>query len=148
MNINHVTIVGRVTSDPQLKMTKTGQAVCTVGVATNRTWTDKEGIKQEEVEFHNVVFFGRQAEIAEQYLKKGNLVGIEGRLKTRQFTDRDGVERKATAIIAEQLHLGPATATAQAPAKKAAPAAKVEQDSLIDEDDEDTGRDFEHALEE
>lgn len=121
MNINHMTLVGRVTADPQLKSAPSGQAVLTLGVATNRTWNDKEGQKQEEVEFHNVVLFGRQAEVAAQYVRKGALIGIEGRLKTRAWTDKGGVEHKSTAIIAEQMHLGPMPAPIAKPQPKVEP---------------------------
>lgn len=106
MNYNKVIIVGRVTADPQLRTTPVGQSVTTLGVATNRTWTDKSGAKQEESEFHNVVIWGRQAEIAGQYLAKGATVLIEGRLQTRSWVDKQGISRKATEIMCEQLQLG------------------------------------------
>jgi single-strand DNA-binding protein len=138
-----MTLVGRVTADPLLRITPSGQPICTVGVATNRTWNDKQGQKQEEVEFHNVVLFGRQAEIANEYVRKGSLVGIEGRLKTRTWTDKGGVEHKSTGIIAEQLHLGPREGTqpAQAAASKPRPEPKPKaepQERIVplDEDEE------------
>ena len=106
MNLNKVIIVGRVTADPQLRNTPSGAAVCALGVATNRTWRDKAGAQQEEAEFHNVVLWGRQAEIAAQYLTKGATVLIEGRLRTRSWTDKQGASRKTTEIVAERLQLG------------------------------------------
>jgi single-strand DNA-binding protein len=107
MNLNKVFVLGRVTADPQLRTTGSGQSVATTGIATNRTWTDKDGKKQEDVEFHNIVFWGRQAEIASQFLTKGSLVLVEGRLATRSWTDKNGNERKATEIICEGMQLGP-----------------------------------------
>ena len=110
MNINKAIIVGRTTADPQLRTTPGGQPVTTFSVATNRQWKDKNGAKQEEVEFHNVVAWGKLAEIASQYLKKGAMVYIEGRLKTRSWVDKQNANHKTTEIICEQLQLGPRAA--------------------------------------
>lgn len=107
MDLNKVMILGRVTADPQLRTTPGGQSVTTIGVATNRTWTDKSNQKQEETEFHNVVLWGRQAEVASQYLTKGAMVLIEGRIKTRSWTDKNGQQRKTTEIMSERMQLGP-----------------------------------------
>ncbi|SRR5258708_717493 len=107
MNLNKVIIVGRVTANPELRTTPGGQSVTTLGVATNRTWTDKNGAKQEEVEFHNVVIWGRQAEVASQFLTKGAMVMIEGRLRTRSWTDKQGAQRRTTEIMSERMQLGP-----------------------------------------
>lgn len=107
MNLNKVLIVGRVTADPQLRTTPGGQSVTTLGVATNRTWVDKNNQKQEETEFHNVVIWGRQAEVATQFLTKGATVLIEGRLRTRSWTDKNGQQRKTTEIMSERMQLGP-----------------------------------------
>ncbi len=107
MDLNKVLLVGRVTADPQVRTTPGGSAVTTIGVATNRVWTDKNNQKQEETEFHNVVLWGRQAEIAGQYLTKGAMVLIEGRLQTRSWTDKNGGQRKTTEVVAERLQLGP-----------------------------------------
>ncbi|HVN26049.1 MAG TPA: single-stranded DNA-binding protein [Candidatus Paceibacterota bacterium] len=107
MDLNKVFLVGRVTADPQVRSTPGGQSVATIGVATNRTWTDKNNQRQEETEFHNVVLWGRQAEIAGQYLTKGAMVLIEGRLQTRSWTDKTGGQRKTTEIVADRLQLGP-----------------------------------------
>ena len=110
MDLNKVLLVGRVTADPQVRTTPGGQAVTTIGVATNRTWTDKQGQKQEQAEFHSVVLWGRTAEIAGQYLTKGAMVLIEGRLQTRSWTDKQGQQRKTTEIMAERMQLGPRAA--------------------------------------
>jgi single-strand DNA-binding protein len=107
MDLNKVFIVGRVTAQPELRKTPTGQSVTTFGVATNRVWTDKSGTRQEDVEFHNVVVWGRQAEIASQFLVKGAMVLVEGRLQTRSWQDKQGNTRKNTEIIAERFQLGP-----------------------------------------
>src|SRR3989344_4951640 len=107
MNLNKVLIVGRVTADPQVRQTTSGASVSSFSVATNRVWTDKAGAKQEETEFHNVVTWGRQAEIAGQFLTKGSLVLIEGRLQTRSWQDKQGGQRKTTEIICDRLQLGP-----------------------------------------
>lgn len=107
MNVNKVLLVGRLTADPQLKTTTTGQSVTTLSIATNRFWTDKSGQKKEDTEFHNVVVWGRQAEVAGKFLVKGSLAFIEGRLKTRTWQDNQGQNRKTTEIIAENIQLGP-----------------------------------------
>lgn len=107
MNLNKVFILGRLTVDPQLRSTASGQQVASFGVATNRVWNDKNGQKQEAVEFHNVVVWGRQAEVASKYLTKGSLVLIEGRLQTREWEGKDGQKRRTTEIISERLQLGP-----------------------------------------
>ncbi|TAK95505.1 single-stranded DNA-binding protein [Patescibacteria group bacterium] len=106
MNINKVIIVGRLTRDPELRTTPSGQTVASVSVATNRYWTDKSGQKQDKTEFHNIVLWGRLAEICGQYLIKGQEAYFEGRLETRKFTGKDGVERKVTDIVAENMQLG------------------------------------------
>ncbi|RME61358.1 single-stranded DNA-binding protein [Candidatus Parcubacteria bacterium] len=107
MNLNKVFLVGRVTADPELRTTPGGQSVTGFGVATNRVWTDKTGKRQEEAEFHNVVAWGRQAEIASQFLKKGSMVLVEGRLRTRTWQDKEGRNRRTTEVICERLQLGP-----------------------------------------
>ena len=104
MNLNRAMIIGNLTRDPELRMTPTGQNVAQLGVATNRAWVNKAtGQKQEEVEFHNVVAWGKLAEICGQYLTKGRKVYVEGRLKTRDWVGQDGVKRNRTEIIAENL---------------------------------------------
>ena len=107
MNLNKVFIIGRMTVKPELKTTQSGYSVSSFGVATNRVWKDKAGAKQEETEFHNVVVWGRQAEVAVQFLDKGSIVMIEGLLRTRSWQDREGQQRKTTEIVCERLQLGP-----------------------------------------
>jgi len=115
MNLNKVFVLGNLTRDPELRQTPNGQNVATFGVATNRMWTDRSGVKQNQTEFHNVVLWGRLAEIAHQYLAKGRLVLIEGRLNTRTWQDQSGQKRNRTEIIAENMQLGPRFASAQNP---------------------------------
>jgi single-strand DNA-binding protein len=106
MNVNRVILVGRLTRDPDVRTTQTGQTVATVGMATNHHWTDKAGQKQEKTEFHTVILWGRLAEIAGQYLTKGMEAFFEGRLQTRSFVGKDGVERKTTEIVGESMQIG------------------------------------------
>lgn len=106
MNLNKVQLIGRLTRDPEMRTTPSGQTVATLSLATNRTWNDKAGQKQEKSEFHNIVIWGRLAEIAGQYLTKGQEAYIEGRLETRSYTGKDGVERRTTEIIAENMQMG------------------------------------------
>ena len=95
------------TRDPEVKTLPSGQPVATFGIATNRTWNDKAGKKQQAAEFHNIVMFGRLAEIAKQYLSKGKSILIEGRLQTRTWDTPDGQKRNRTEIVAESMQLGP-----------------------------------------
>ena len=122
MNLNKVFILGNLTRDPELRQTPAGQTVANFGVATNRAWNDRSGNKQTQTEFHNVVVWGRLAEIANQYLSKGRLVFIEGRITTRSWQDKEGQKKYRTEIIAENMQLGPRFQTA--PEK--APSVEVE----------------------
>jgi single-strand DNA-binding protein len=107
MNLNKVFLIGRLTQNPQKRELPSGQIVCSFGLATDRYWTDKNGKKQQETEFHNIVLFGRLAENALKYLKKGSLVFIEGRLRTRSWEDQGGQKRQRTEIIVERMQFGP-----------------------------------------
>lgn len=107
MNLNKAFIIGNLTRDPELRTLPSGTAVCTFGVATNRVWKNQAGEKQQEAQFHNIVAFGRQGEIANQYLKKGSMVFIEGRIQTRSWDAQDGSKRSRTEIVTERLQLGP-----------------------------------------
>jgi single-strand DNA-binding protein len=116
MNLNKVFLIGRLTADPELRTTPGGQSVTSFGVATNRVWTDKQGQKQEDVQFHNVVVWGRQAEIASQFLKKGGMVMVEGRLQNRAWQDKQGQNRTTTEVVCERMQFGPRAAGAPGPA--------------------------------
>ena len=106
MNINKAILVGRLTRDPEVRTTASGQTVTSISLATNRFWKDKNGQKQDQTEFHNVVLWGKLGEIAGQYLTKGQEAYIEGRMSTRKYTGKDGVERRATEVVAENMQLG------------------------------------------
>ena len=105
-SVNKVIIVGNLGKDPEVRYLPSGSAVCNISVATSRQWKDKtSGEKQAETEWHRITFFDRMAEIAGEYLKKGGSVYVEGRLKTRKYTDKDGVEKYATDIVATEMQL-------------------------------------------
>ncbi len=103
MDLNKVMIIGRLTRDPEARTTSTGHNVTSFGVATNRVWKDKEGNRQEKVEYHNVVTWGKLADICSQYLHKGSKLYLEGRLQTRQWEGQDGIKRYRTEIIAGNM---------------------------------------------
>ncbi len=108
MNLNKVFLIGRLTRDPEVRVMPSGQQVTTFGLATDRFYTDKtSNQRQQKTEFHNIVMFSRLAEIASQYLKKGSLVLVEGRLQTRDWQDASGQKRYRTEIVAESMQLGP-----------------------------------------
>ena len=107
MNLNKVYLIGRLTGDPQLRATKGGQQVAVFSIATNRVWNDKNNQKQEQVEYHNIVVWGRQAEVASKFLLKGQVVLVEGRIQSRDYEDKAGVKRKVTEIVAERVQFGP-----------------------------------------
>jgi single-strand DNA-binding protein len=138
-SVNKVILMGNIVRDPELRHTPSGSAICGVSLATTRKWKDKtSGDRQEETEWHRVVFFDRLAEIAGEYLKKGKPAYIEGRLKTRKWTDKDGVEKYTTEIVATELQLlggreEAATAPAPAPKPTPKPAAKPAADDWDDD---------------
>ena len=105
-SVNKVILVGNLGRDPEVRYMTNGNAVCNVTLATSRKRTSKEtGDKTEETEWHRVVFYDRLAEIAGEYLKKGRSVYVEGRLQTRKWTDKDGVEKYTTEIIANEMQM-------------------------------------------
>jgi len=103
MNLNKVMLIGNLTRDPELKTTPSGDSVASFSIATNFTWKNKEGQKQEKAEFHNIVAWRKLAEIIGQYLKKGSKIYIEGRLQTRNWEDQNGVKHYRTEIIADNM---------------------------------------------
>ncbi|MBZ9577426.1 single-stranded DNA-binding protein [Patescibacteria group bacterium] len=113
MNLNKVFVLGNLTADPIVRALPSGQSVANFGLATNRIFYDRDRQKQQRTEFHNIVAFGRSAEIAQQYLRKGSMVLIEGRIQTRNWQDSSGNKRYRTEIITERLQLGPRTASFQ-----------------------------------
>lgn len=102
-SLNKVLLIGNLTRDPELKYTPQGTAVCQFGLATNREWTDSSGQKQEGAEFHQVVAWGKLAEICSQLLNKGRKIFVEGRLQTRSWKTADGQDRKMTEVVIEEM---------------------------------------------
>jgi len=118
-------IIGRLGGDPEIRTTQSGDTVATLSVATSSVWTDKSGQKQEQTEWHKIIFWKRQAEVCRDYLKKGSQVYVEGKITTRKWTDQQGYERYTTEIKGEVLQMlggkteqsqnsGPKTSYAQA----------------------------------
>ncbi len=103
--INKVILVGNLGNDPETRYSQSGAAITTISVATSESWKDKDGNPQERTEWHRVKFFGRLAEIAGEYLKKGRQVYIEGSLRTEKYTDKSGVEKYSTDIIANEMQM-------------------------------------------
>jgi len=154
-SVNKVIIVGNLGKDPEVRYMPSGSAICNLRLATTRTWKDKtSGDKQEETEWHSVSLFDRLAEVAGEYLKKGRSVYIEGRLKTRKWTDKEGIERYTTEIVASDMVLlggregggggggggddmGGAPAPRSAPAARPAPVSKPAAKSATGFDDMD-----------
>jgi single-strand DNA-binding protein len=141
-SVNKVILIGNLGRDPEVRYLPSGDAVANITIATTETWKDKGGEKQEQTEWHRVAMFGKTAEIAGEYLKKGSQVYIEGKLQTRKWTDKDGQERYTTEIRADRMQMlgsrsggsermappdddaPPRSTSTSAPAKKAAGAGK------------------------
>ena len=107
MNVNKAIIVGNLTRSPELRYTQNGANVTTFGVATNRAWRNEAGELQQEVDFHNIVVFGDTAQHAAEYLVKGQMVYIEGRIRTRTWGESEGRKLYRTEIVAERIQFGP-----------------------------------------
>lgn len=101
-SLNKVMLIGNLGRDPEIRYMPSGDAIATLNLATTDTWKDKGGEKQERTEWHRIIMFGKQAEIAGEYLKKGSQIYIEGRLQTRKWTDKSNVERYTTEIVADR----------------------------------------------
>ncbi len=132
MDLNRATIIGNVTRDPEVRTTPGGQSVASFGVATNMVWTDAQGQKQQRAEFHNIVAWGKLADICKQYLTKGKKIYLEGRLQTREWETPDAQKRTRTEIVAENMIMldrggAPSSggASYQSPAPSVAPAASA-----------------------
>ncbi len=135
MNFNKVIILGNLTRDPESRTLPSGQPVVSFSVATNRFFTDRNGQKQKAAEFHNVVAFGRLAEICSRYLNKGKLILVEGRLQTRTWQDQNGNKKWRTEIIMENMQLGPRVANEDVPSLPQ-DTAQPEEIPIIDADEE------------
>ncbi|MEI6297044.1 MAG: single-stranded DNA-binding protein [bacterium] len=148
MYLNKAIIIGNLTKDPEIRALPSGQKVSSFGVATNRTWKDKDGNKQEGTEYHNVSVFGKQAETCNQYLKKGQSVLVEGRMQTRSWDAQDGTKRYKTEIVADKVQFGPkgngsggqgaGTTSTATPSKNSAP---VDNSPQIDYPEEEINPD-------
>lgn len=103
--LNKVILIGRLGRDPEVRYMPNGEAVCNFSIATSETWNDRNGQRQERTEWHNITMYRRLAEIAGQYLKKGREVYIEGRIQSRKYTGKDGVERTAYEIIGNEMKM-------------------------------------------
>jgi single-strand DNA-binding protein len=153
-SVNKVILIGNLGRDPEIRYLPSGDAVANFSIATTEKWKDKGGEMQEQTEWHRIAFFGRQAEICGEYLRKGSSVYVEGRLQTRKWTDKDGNERYTTEIRGDRMQMlggrGGGGTTAEmrepdyamseggAPARKAAPAAgAAKKSSGIDDLDDD-----------
>jgi single-strand DNA-binding protein len=135
-SINKVILIGNLGKDPETRYLPSGDAVTNITVATSETWKDKSGEKQEHTEWHRIAFFGKLAEIAGEYLKKGSPVYVEGRIRTRKWQDKEGQDRYSTEIVADRMQMlgsrgGGSESAAREPAAasggggaKAAPAKK------------------------
>ena len=105
MSVNKVILVGRLGRDPETRYTSGGQAVANFSVATDETYKDKAGERQKRTEWHKIVVWGKQAEIAQQYLKKGSLIFIEGRIQSREWQDKEGQKRTSFEIVATNFRM-------------------------------------------
>jgi len=104
-SVNKVILIGNLGADPEIRYLPSGEAVANLRLATTDTWKDKDGNKQEQTEWHRVSFFGRQAEVCGQYLKKGSQIYVEGSIRTRKYQDKDGQERYATDIRGDRMQM-------------------------------------------
>jgi single-strand DNA-binding protein len=105
MSVNKCILVGRLTKDPETRYMPNGEAVTNASLATNESWKDKSGEKQEKAEYHNLTFYRRLAEIAGEYLKKGAMIYVEGKLATRKWQDKEGKDRYTTDIIVNEMQM-------------------------------------------
>lgn len=128
MYLNKATLIGNLTRDPELKALPNGQKVASFSLATNRTWKDSNGAKQEAVEYHNVIAFGKQAEVIAQYCKKGNQLLVEGRIQTRSW-EKDEVKHYRTEIVVESFQFGNKPSDSK-------PTRNEKEDAGIDTDEE------------
>ena len=135
MNLNKVFLIGRLTRDPEIRSLPSGQQVVSFGLATDRHYQDKLGQKQQKTEFHNVVAFGKLADISGRYLTKGSLTMIEGRLQTRTWQDSSGQKKNRTEIVAERMQLGPKSARTQMPSKEQEEREAKEEIPVVDEEE-------------
>jgi single-strand DNA-binding protein len=111
MNLNRVILIGNITKEIDLKTTPSGNSVATFGLATNRTWKDKQGNKQEQATFHNIVAWGKTGEVIKQYCTKGSMIMVEGRIDNRTYDKKDGTKGYISEVIVENFQFGPRVET-------------------------------------
>mgnify|MGYP000975730434 CR=1 FL=1 len=129
--LNKVILIGRLGREPELRYMANGEAVCNFSVATSESWKDKNGQRQESTEWHNVTMYRKLAEIAAKYLTKGSQVYLEGKIQSRKYQGKDGIERSAYEIIANEMKM--LGGNAQTPAQKPQPAQAQAQDDISDD---------------
>jgi len=145
MGVNKAILIGNLGKDPELRYTPGGQAVATFTLATTERWNDKNGQRQDRTEWHNVVVWGKLAELVNQYLKKGRSAYVEGRITTRSWDDRDGVKKYRTEIVASQVQflgsnnssandIGPSVMDQNIPGFDMAPVEPSSSSAVVDED--------------
>lgn len=120
MNINQATIIGRLTRDPELKALTGGQTIASLSIATNRVYNDRDGKRQEDTDYHNVIAFGKTAENIGRYMLKGQMIMVQGRMSTRSW-DKDGVKHYRTEVVADHVQFGPKGEQAAAASKDTSP---------------------------
>lgn len=135
MYLNKALIVGNLTRDPEQKALPNGTSVCQFSLATNRVWKDQSGAKQESTDYHNIVVFGRQADTAAQYLKKGQSVMVEGRIQTRSWDNQAGQKQYRTEIVADRVQFGPKAGAGEGYSPKAASGASSSAPAEMPQDD-------------
>jgi len=141
MSVNKAILVGRLGRDPETRYTSAGQAVCNFSLATDETYKDRNGERQKRTEWHKIVVWGKQAEIAQQYLRKGSLIFVEGRIQSRQWDDKkDGTKRTSFEIVASNFRmLGSRSDSTGASPRSSAPAGDSEAEAPAPPNDEQAG---------
>ncbi len=145
MYLNKAMLFGNITKDPEIRALPSGIKVASFGLATNRTYKDKNGVKQEKSDFHNIVVFGKQAELIGQYMKKGSSLYVEGRIESRSWDDASGQKKYRTEIIVENFQFGPKSAGSAASGGSYAPKA---DSAKAPTEDKDTGSQIQYPEEE
>lgn len=128
-SVNKAILVGNLGKTPEVRYTQSGDAICNFSIATNESYTDRNGVKQDKTEWHNVTTFGKTAEICAEYLRKGSLIYIEGKIQTRKWTDKQGVDRYTTEIVADRMQMlggSPEGEAAERPMRPAREPAKAD----------------------
>ena len=131
-SLNKVTLLGRIGADPEIKYTQSGQAVCTLNIATNQSWKDEAGVLQTRTDWHRVVAWGKLAETCHEYLKKGSKLYVEGSLHTRQYDDKDGQKKYITEIKMNEMIMLDSRGSSEGGYSKSTPVSNIQPGSDID----------------